>query len=154
MDAGSPHSPKGTFAMKIVPQELRVASRDAMDLKMVSTREMLRYYFEAHPDDYEGALAAALGISVDDEHDLVYLQERLAYALARVGSFVLAEKMLAALKAKKKMDVKKCLLELGYAYDPIKKRLVVGKRVCGNPKVSSGIVGLIPGTLKKKVYPA
>ena len=116
-------------------------------------REMLRYYFARHPDDYAPALASALGITADQEEDVQFLQERLAFELARIGSFALAQKILATVKLRKKMDTEKCLLELGYTYDRKRKKLILGKRTCGKPVEAKGVIGLLMGSLKGRGKP-
>jgi len=118
-------------------------------VRLASVREMLRYYFERHPKEYSAALAAALGITTDKEGDMVYLQERLACELARIGSFALSQKILAAIKEKKRMDTEHCLLELGYKYDRKRRVLVLGKRTCGSRNEARGIIGLLLAIAKK-----
>lgn len=142
---GASHGKMGA----LVPHELRTTARDSAEVRLASVREMLRYYFERNPKDYSAALVAALGISSDREDDSAFLQERLAFTLASIGSFALAQRLLAEVKRKKEMDTKKCLLELGYRYDVKKKRLILGKRTCGSPVEAKGIIALLIGRLKK-----
>ena len=78
-----------------------------------------------------------------------FLQERLASELARIGGFALAQKLLAAVKLRKKMDTEKCLLELGYRYDRKGRKLIVGKRTCGTRDEAQGIVSLLLAAVKK-----
>ena len=111
---------------------------------------MLRYYFRLHPSDYHTALASALGITADQEEDSTFLQERLAFELASIGSFALAQKLLAEIKKKKKLDTKECLMKLGYRYDVKKKRLILGKRTCGKPMEARGIIGLLLASARKE----
>ena len=136
-------------AQETVPQKLRDTARDSAEVRLASVREMLRYYFQRHPKDYAIALAAALGITSDQEGDQLYMQERLASCIASIGGFALAQKVLAELKEKKRMDTKKCLLELGYHYNAKKKRLVVGKRTCGKPLEARGIIGFLLSMARK-----
>jgi len=135
--------------MKIIPEKLRETVKESAEARLASVREMLRYYFDRNPHAYPAALAAALGITADQEGDVEFLQERLAYEIARVGSFALAQKILAAAKEKRKMDTKKCLLELGYFYDKKKKKLVIGKRTCGKPAEARGIISVLLAGFKK-----
>lgn len=125
-----------------LPPKMREIAKESADVRLASVREMLLYYFQAHPRDYSSALAAVLGISADQEGDAEFLQERLAYWLARIGSFALSQRLLAEAR-KKNMDAKKCMLELGYFYDRKKKKLVLGKRTCGSAVSSKGIVDLL-----------
>ncbi|MFA6908176.1 MAG: hypothetical protein WC263_05110, partial [Candidatus Micrarchaeia archaeon] len=101
------------------------------------------------PNDYHSALASALGITSDQEEDSTFLQERLAFELASIGSFALAQKLLAEIKLKKKLDTRECLMKLGYRYDVKRKRLILGKRTCGKPVEARGIVSLLLSSVKK-----
>lgn len=135
--------------IKNIPEKLRETAKESAEARLASVREMLRYYFDRNPRAYPTALAAALGITADQEGDTEFLQERLAYEIARVGSFALAQKILAAAKEKGKMDTKRCLLELGYFYDKKKKKLVIGKRTCGKPAEARGIISALLAGFKK-----
>ena len=135
----------------VIPTRLRQSAMDSAEVRLASVREMLRYYFERHPKEYATALAAALGITADQEDDVQFLQERLAFELASVGSFALSQKILAAVR--KKMDHSKCMLEMGYFYDRKKKRLVLGKRTCGKPAEAKGIIGLLMGGIRQEKPP-
>jgi len=145
--SSKPHG--GATKLALVPQKLRSTAQDSAVVRLASVREMLRYYFRLHPKDYHVALAAALGMTSDQEEDGTFLQERLAAELASIGSFAFAQKLLAELKEKKKLGTKECLMKLGYRYDVKKKRLVLGKRTCGKPAEARGIVGLILSSAKK-----
>ncbi|MFA5929704.1 MAG: hypothetical protein WC861_02375 [Candidatus Micrarchaeia archaeon] len=133
----------------LVPQKLRSTAQDSAVVRLASVREMLRYYFKLHPQDYHGALASALGITADQEEDSTFLQERLAFELASIGSFALAQKLLAEVKLKKKLDTRECLMKLGYRYDVKKKRLILGKRTCGKPVEARGIISLLLASARK-----
>ncbi len=133
-----------------IPAKLRETALESAEARLASVREMLRYYFARHPEEYAPALASALGITADQEEDVQFLQERLAFELARIGSFALAQKILASVKLRKKMDTEKCLLELGYSYDRKRKKLILGKRTCGKPVEARGVIGLLMGSLKGK----
>jgi len=139
----------GRISSNKVPLELRQTAKESAYVRLASVREMLRYYFERNPKDYVGALTLALGITADEGADQTFMQERLAYELAMIGSFALAQKLLAAVKLQRKMNTQKCLLELGYRYDIRRKKLVLGKRTCGTPSESRGIVHLIISAAKK-----
>jgi hypothetical protein len=139
-------------AMKVVPQKLRQTAQESSHARLASVREMLRYYFIRHPSDYPSVLASALGLAADQEDDIIYLQERLAFELASIGSFALAQRVLAELKRKKKLDkdTRDCLLRLGFYYDPKTRRLVLGKRTCGKPAEAKGIAAMLLGKLVGK----
>jgi len=145
--SAKPHG--GSMRVILVPQKLRSTARESNSMRLASVREMLRYYFLRHPNDYYSVLAAALGLAADEEDDISFMQERLADQLAAIGSFALAQKILAELKKKKKLDTQDCLLRLGYAYDGRKKRLILGKRTCGKPGEAKGIVGLLLASARK-----
>ena len=148
---GTSKPPAGaTLLATMVPKKLRSAAQESLVMRLASVREMLRYYFDMHPQDYQAALAAALGLSPDDEEDAYALQERLAYELASIGSFALAQKILAELKSQKNLGTKECLMKLGYRYDVKRKRLVIGKRTCGKPAEARGIIGLLLASARKK----
>ncbi len=149
LDTAKPHG-GATRLASLVPKKLRTSARDSAEVRLASVREMLRYYFLAHPEDYQAALAAALGITADQEEDVAFLQERLAYLLASIGAFALAQKLLAELKKKKKMDTKECLMRLGYRYDKKGRRLIVGKRTCGKPAEARGIIGVLLESMRGK----
>jgi len=143
-----PHG-AATRLSALVPQKLRSTAQDSAVVRLASVREMLRYYFRLHPNDYHSALASALGITSDQEEDSTFLQERLAFELASIGSFALAQKLLAEIKLKKKLDTRECLMKLGYRYDVKRKRLILGKRTCGKPVEARGIVSLLLSSVKK-----
>jgi hypothetical protein len=132
-----------------VPRKLRSTAQDSAEIRLASVREMLRYYFLNHPEEYHSALAAALGITSDQEEDITFLQERMAFMLASIGSFALAQKILEEIKKKNRMDTKECLLQLGYRYNVKKRRLVLGKRTCGGPAEARGIIGLLIASMRK-----
>ncbi len=140
----------GVKIKKAVPQEIRKVAKQSANIRLASVREMLRYYFERHPEEYSHALAIALGMTSDQGGDIALLQEKLSYELASIGSFALAQKILLAIKKKKKMDEKKCLLELGYKYDKGKKLLIIGKRTCSKPLKAKEIVKLLLSRLRGK----
>jgi hypothetical protein len=148
LGSSKPHG-GATRLAALVPQKLRSTAQDSAVVRLASVREMLRYYFKLHPNDYHGALASALGITSDQEEDSTFLQERLAFELASIGSFALAQKLLAEVKLRKKLDTKECLMKLGYRYDVKKKRLILGKRTCGQPAEARGIIGLLLASARK-----
>jgi hypothetical protein len=130
-----------------VPQAARREMHESSLVRLASVREMLRYYFEAHPKEYSKALAAALSITSDKEGDPIYLQERLAFCLASIGSFALSQKILQQLKIR--MDERKQLAMLGYRYDRRGRRLVLGKRTCARHSDAKGILGLLVAVAKR-----
>lgn len=134
----------------VVPEIARLNAKESAVVRLASVREMLRYYFERHPREYRAALAAALGMTSDQEGDDAYLQERLAYALSSIGSFALAQKILSHLRLRKKMDTKKCLSELGFRYDRSLKTLILGKRTCTPVSQASKIAIMLHSLSKKK----
>ena len=103
-----------------------------------------------HPKEYAAILAAALGVTADQEADPIYMQERLAAELTSIGSFAFAQKLLAEIKLRKKLekDNEKCLLQLGYRYDRKRRVLVLGKRTCGTPAEARGIISLLLASAK------
>jgi uncharacterized protein YdiU (UPF0061 family) len=143
--------PRGgaTRLSALVPKKLRSTAQDSAEVRLASVREMLRYYFLNHPEEYHSALAAALGITSDQEEDVTFLQERMAFMLASIGSFALAQKILSEIKRKNKMDTKECLLQLGYKYNVKKRKLVLGKRTCGKTAEARGIIGLLIASMRK-----
>ena len=141
---GTTHPHGGaTRLASLVPQKLKSSVHDSSVVRLASVREMLRYYFLRHPQEYSSALASALGMASGDGEDTDALQEKLAYELASIGGLALAQKLLAEIKKKKKLDTSDCLLRLGYKYDAKKKRLIMGKRTCGKPAEARGIIGLL-----------
>jgi len=148
LGAARPHG-GATRLAALVPQRLRSSAQDSAEVRLASVREMLRYYFRLHPNDYRVALAAALGITADQEEDVSFLQERLAFELASIGSFALAQKLLAEVKRKRMLDTMECLMRLGYKYDMKRKRLIIGKRTCGKPREARGIIGLLLASARK-----
>lgn len=134
-----------------VPEILRESARESAVVRLASVREMLRHYFESHPKEYASILAAALGVTSDQEADPVFMQERLASELAHIGGFAFAQKLLAEIKLKKKLekDNEKCLLQLGYRSDRKRRVLVLGKRTCGTPAEARGIIALLLSSARK-----
>ncbi|VVB98763.1 Uncharacterised protein [uncultured archaeon] len=150
---GAKPSGTGAKVKSMIPTQLRETMKESANVRLASVREMLRYYFDRHPKEYAAALAAALGITADQEEDSTYLQERLASELASIGSFALAQKILAEIKLRKKMDTKNCLRELGYRYDRRGKKLILGKRTCGSPAEAKGIIGVLMGGFRHEGEP-
>jgi hypothetical protein len=101
------------------------------EIRLGSTREMLRYYFISHPDEFEPALAVALGLTEEEMADIQVLQERLAERVAIEGRHAIAKKIVAEIRRRKKLDEKKCAIELGSYYDKKSGKIVIGKRTCG-----------------------
>lgn len=149
--AGSSRHSGSKVGAVLVPQKLRETAKESAIVRLASVREMLRHYFERHPKEYASVLAAALGITADQEGDAEFLQERLASELAHIGGFALSQKILSELKRKKKLDrdMGKCLLELGYHFDRKTKKLVVGKRTCGTMSEARGIVSFLLSCARK-----
>jgi len=147
LGSAKPHG-GATRLAALVPQKLRSTAQDSAVVRLASVREMLRYYFKTHPEDYHVALASALGITADQEEDSTFMQERLAFMLASIGSFALAQKLLAEIK--KKLDTRECLMQLGYRYNVKKKRLILGKRTCGRPAEARGLIGLLLASARKE----
>jgi len=147
LGSAKPHG-GATRLAALVPQKLRSTAQDSAVVRLASVREMLRYYFRKHPEEYHVALASALGITADQEEDSTFMQERLAFMLASIGSFALAQKLLAQIK--KKLDTRECLLQLGYRYNVKKKRLILGKRTCGRPAEARGLIGLLLASARKE----
>ena len=132
-----------------IPEKIRQTAAESAEIRLASVREMLRYYFMRHPDDYRGALALALSLSEEDAADDEFVRAKLTGAIAELGAFAVAQKVLSAIKQKRKMDTKKCLLELGYKYDVKNRKLVVGKRTCGKPAEARGIIAVLLSKYKK-----
>ena len=131
----------------IVPEKIQKTAAASAEIRLASVREMLRYYFMRHPSELRGALASALDADEGGPDDL--LQAKLSAALSEIGAFAVSQKVLAAIKEKKRLDTKKCLFELGYKYDKEKRKLILGKRTCGKPAEASGIVSLLLSKFKK-----
>jgi len=110
---------------------------------------MLHYYFLRHSEEYYKIVALALGMSEAEAADTDSVRERLEAELSSIGSFSLGEKMLAAIKLKKKLDTEKCLIELGYKYDKEKKLIIVGKRTCWKPGEARKALAALLSKFKK-----
>lgn len=149
-ELGAAKSEGGAIQVSAIPSKLRESARDSSVVRLASVREMLRNYFAHHPKEYATALAAALNITSDQEEDMQFLQERLAFELAHVGSFAISQKLLAAAKEQQKMDTQECLLELGYIYDNKGKKLIIGKRTCGKFSEARGIINILLSGFKKR----
>lgn len=132
------------------PEMFRNCLQASADVRLASVREMLRYYFEKHPGDYCRVLASVLGVTADQENDVVYLGERLASEIAHIGTFALEMKILAEAKKMGKMDSSKCMRELGFKYDERHKKLIIGKRTCGGPLAPKDILRLLFSRMNKK----
>lgn len=149
-DAGSAR-PGGSAArvQSLIPEKIRQTASQSAEIRLASVREMLRHYFMRHPGDLGPALAAALGMAGGDAADDALLQAKMESALHEIGAYALSQKILAAIKEQKKLDTKKCLLELGYRYDAKNKKLIIGKRTCGKPAEASGIIAALLSKFKK-----
>ena len=141
--------PGGAASKLVVPEKIQKAAAVSAEIRLASVREMLRYYFMRHPEELRGALALALGIGESESEDDAVLQAKFAAAISEIGAFAVSQKVLAAIKEKKKLDTRKCLFELGYKYDKEKRKLILGKRTCGKPAEASGIVSLLLSNFKK-----
>jgi len=137
------------LAAKLVPKKLQDLAREAVEVRLASVREMLRYYFVRNPKEYEKALSKLLAIPIS-KAEPEYVQSRLASELADIGALELAQGLLNQVKSQKEMDTTKCLLELGYRFDGEKKRLILGKRTCGNRQQAAGILQLLLSKSKGK----
>ena len=132
------------------PEMLRTTLQESAEVRLASVREMLRYYFKRHPGKYCRILASVLGVSADKENDVVYMGERLAAAIALIGSYALELRVLAEVKKAEKMDSQSCMRELGFKYDETNKKLIIGKRTCGGPLAPKDILRLLFSRLNRK----
>ncbi|VVB58787.1 Uncharacterised protein [Candidatus Anstonella stagnisolia] len=123
-----------------VAQLLRAKNADMSELRLISVREMLRHYFEKNPKEFREIAISLLGM-VPSEGDEALMQ-KLAYEIARIGSFALAYKMLLALREKKKMGELVCVRNLGVQKGKGKKVLIC-KRACGTAGMARGILELL-----------
>lgn len=71
---------------------------DIMEVRLVSIREMLKHYFREYPEDYAKALGCALGLVADETGDAEFLEQRVAFEVARVGSWALSLRVLEEVK--------------------------------------------------------
>ena len=133
----------------LIPGKVKKSAAQSAEIRLASVREMLRYYFLRHPGEYRAALAMALGVPASELGDEGHMQQLVAAEIAEIGSFALAQKVLAAIKQQKDMDTKKCILELGYKYDAKNRKLIVGKRTCGKPSEARGIIAALLSKFKK-----
>lgn len=134
----------------IIPEILKQEIRQSAQMRLASVREMLRYYFAKNPREYHRALCKVIEVGEDVQENSDYFQERLADQLARIGSFALAQMMLAEIKARHDMDTQDCLLKLGYKYDGKLKRLILGKRTCGTASESKSILQTLLSSFRGK----
>ncbi|VVC01857.1 Uncharacterised protein [uncultured archaeon] len=128
---------------QLVPALIRQEARQSAQMRLASVREMLRYYFEKSPQGYHQALCKVLGVDESLPEGSEEFQDSLAGKIALVGSFALAELILAEIKARNSMGTQECLLRLGYKYDGKLKRLILGKRTCGNRAEARGILRIL-----------
>ena len=132
-----------------LPEKMKQSASQAAQMRLASVREMLRYYFLRNSGEYYKIVAIALGMSEAEAGDPDMVQEKLDAEIARAGGFAVGEKMLAAIKLKKKLDEKNCLLELGYKFDREKKILIVGKRTCWKPIEGRKMVSALMSKFRK-----
>lgn len=132
-----------------LPEKMRQASAQAVQMRLASVREMIRYYFLRHSGEYYKIVAIALGMSEAEAADEGTIREKLDAEIASIGGFAVSEKILAAIKLKKKMDEKSCLIELGYKFDKDKKLLIVGKRTCWKPGEARKAISALMSKFKK-----
>ena len=134
----------------LVPALIKQEARQSAQMRLASIREMLRYYFEKNPQECHRALCKVLGVDESLPEQSEEFQDNLADKIALIGSFALAELLLAEIKARNGMDTQECLLRLGYKYDGKLKRLILGKRTCGNKAEAKGILRILLENFKAK----
>gem|GEM_PF-2585478 len=119
---------------------LRAKNADMSELRLISVREMLRHYFEKNPKEFREIAISLLGMVPNDGDEV--LMQKLAYEIARIGSFALAYRMLIALREKKKMGELVCIRNLAVQKGKGKKVLVC-RRACGSAGMARGILELL-----------
>jgi len=83
----------------LVPKMQRNAENaDLMEVRLISIREMLKHYFREYPGDYAKALGCALGLVADETGNAEFLEQRVAFEVARVGSWALSLRVLEEVK--------------------------------------------------------
>lgn len=123
-----------------VAQLLRAKNADMSELRLISVREMLRHYFEKNPKEFREIAISLLGMVPSEGDDT--LMQKLAYEIARIGSFALAYRMLIALREKKKMGELVCIRNLAVQKGKGKKVLVC-RRACGSAGMARGVLELL-----------
>gem|GEM_PF-6338121 len=93
---------------------------EVVEVRLASIREMIKHYFKEYPEDYAKALSAALGIAAGDGGDDEFLEQRVAFEVARVGSWALSLRVLE--------EIKKRQSKKGGGPDPWRMGLKVGKK--------------------------
>jgi hypothetical protein len=122
-----------------------IGATDATEAKILSIRELVKVYFKLYPNDYGAIMSALLGISADSDEDRIYLQQRIAYEVARIGSYAMAHRVMVELKRRARAEEKDRIL-MGLLFDPKKKRLSVCKKWLGNISAAK-----ILAALEKKI---
>lgn len=79
-------------------RERKAIYADMLQIRLVSIREMLRHYFKECPQDYKKSLATALGVSGEEAEDPEFMEQRIAFEVARVGSWALSLRVLEEVK--------------------------------------------------------
>lgn len=82
----------------------RAGRRAEVEVRLISIREMLLHYFQAYPQEYPASLAAVLGLSMAELADAGLLEERIAFEVARNGSWALALRIWQEIARRQKMD--------------------------------------------------
>jgi hypothetical protein len=134
----------------LVPALIKQQARQSAQMRLASIREMLRYYFEKNPQECHRALCKVLNVDERLPEQSEEFQDNLADKIALIGSFALAELILAEIKGRNEMDTQECLLRLGYRYDGKLKRLILGKRTCGNKAEAKSILRILLENFKGK----
>lgn len=118
---------QGEFGM-IAPPDTQIPAMpgkmpmlpEVIEVRLVSIREMLKIYFKEYPEDYAKALSCALGLVSGEGVDEEFVSQRVAFEVARVGSWALALRVLEEIKKKQAKD--------GKGPDPWRMGLRVGGR--------------------------
>lgn len=123
-----------------VAQLVRAKNADMSELRLISVREMLRHYFEKNPREFREIAISLLGM-VPHEGDEALMQ-KLAYEIARMGSFAFAYRMLLKLRERKKMGELVCVRNLGVQKGK-GRHVLVCRRACGSAGMARGILELL-----------
>ena len=150
-EPASPAEPKPQSPRQMaIPEILKEDARQSVQIRLASVREMLRYYFDRNPREYHRAISKVLDLDAGLPEQSESFQDALARKIAEIGSFALAQLILAEIKSYHEMDTQECLVKLGYKYDDKLRRLILGKRTCGSRTESKGIIRSILSNLKGK----
>lgn len=126
-------------------KRLMANARKMTNTKVVSLREMLRFYFERYPAEYQDVLRTLFGLSDSQLADPVIVEAVVRAEVERLGAFRFSHRVYMALIEKwKKKNEKDKLEKFGCLYDPMTNQFII----CSLCATLKGIASMLLSKLK------